>query len=631
MTDVFVSYKAEDRARVAPLVRALEGEGISVWWDAHIGAGDDWRETILRNLERAKCVIVIWSRRSVGTHGQFVRDEATRAVRRKSYLPVRIDKVDPPLGFGETQAHDLVGWKGDVSDDRFKSVLAALENRFKIRPNDHGVPPLKPNLFSRRGLVMGGAAVLVGASGIGTWIVLRPNSTDANSIAVLPFENLSGDPSQAYFSDGIAEELRSALARIPGFKVVARTSSEAVRNDDAKTAAQKLGVTHILTGSVRRSAALLRISAQLVDAQGLEQWSEAYDRPAGDALRIQADIANNVADAMRIRLGGLGFGGLREGGTTNPEAYDLLLKAQALLQLSVERANVEHALDLLNGALALDPRYGDATAWKASAQTLQAGMNSASAAESQRTFREAKATAQAAILLAPHSRLGYAALASILDQQLEFRDALNQYQRMLRLPGNDADLALFAVSLSEFRHFGQALALIDRAIVADPLNPGTIGWKASILLNSRRYADAAATIQHMIALDPTSRWAHSFHAYCVMLLGNNDAARREFDAIGSDNARGSPAYLGALAARQGDIELANQVLAGMREHADAVYFQFAEVYAQLGKKDEAINALQNAYGVRDPGLSEILVDPLLDPIRNDPRFSALVRRLDFPT
>ena len=125
MSDVFVSYKAEDRARVCPLVEALEAEGLSVWWDAHIGGGDEWRDSIQQHLDEAKCVIVVWSKRSIGPEGHFVRDEATRAQRRHAYLPVRIDKVDPPLGFGETQAIPMIGWKGDRSDPRYQAVLAA--------------------------------------------------------------------------------------------------------------------------------------------------------------------------------------------------------------------------------------------------------------------------------------------------------------------------------------------------------------------------------------------------------------------------------------------------------------------------------------------------------------------------
>ena len=124
MVDVFVSYKAEDRRRVVPLVKALEADGLSVWWDAHISGGTDWRESIEEHLDGAKCVIVVWSKRSVAREGRFVRDEASRAQRHQTYLPVRIDKVDPPLGFGETQALDLRSWKGDRSHPRYKALLA---------------------------------------------------------------------------------------------------------------------------------------------------------------------------------------------------------------------------------------------------------------------------------------------------------------------------------------------------------------------------------------------------------------------------------------------------------------------------------------------------------------------------
>src|SRR3954469_6676414 len=126
MADLFVSYKSEDRARVAPLVAALEADGISVWWDAHIGGGSEWRETIESELNAAPCVLVVWSTRSVGREGSFVRDEATRALRRGAYLPIRIDDVEPPLGFGETQALPLIGWKRDRADPRYVALLTAV-------------------------------------------------------------------------------------------------------------------------------------------------------------------------------------------------------------------------------------------------------------------------------------------------------------------------------------------------------------------------------------------------------------------------------------------------------------------------------------------------------------------------
>jgi serine/threonine-protein kinase len=365
MADVFVSYKAEDRARIAPLVRALETGGVSVWWDAHIGGGDEWRQTILRHLEAAKCVLVVWSKRSVGPAGNFVRDEATRALRRKTYLPVRIDKVDPPLGFGEMQALDLAAWKGDTSDPRYEAVVTALRSRFGIKAKRSHAESIEVKGVDRRMLIAGGSVAAVAIAGGGAWFALRPTAAKSNSIAVLPFENLSGDPSQAYFSDGIAEELRSDLSRIPGLKVVARTSSEAVRNADAVTAAAKLHVSDILTGSVRRSARMLRISAQLVDGKdGTERWSEVYDRPVGDALQIQSDIAGRVADALSIRIGTLPNDYRARGGTDNPRAQDLLLRAKAASRIADTEPAMRDTLALIDAALALDPKYGDAVTAK---------------------------------------------------------------------------------------------------------------------------------------------------------------------------------------------------------------------------------------------------------------------------
>ena len=363
MSDVFVSYKAEDRARVRPLIDALEADGVSVWWDAHLGGGDEWRDTIQQNLADARCVIVVWSKRSVGPHGSFVRDEATRALRRHVYLPVRIEKVDPPLGFGETQALPLIGWKGDRADPCYLAVLGAARAIIAGKPHVARGFTAADSGVNRRTLIAGGAATaaVVGAGG---WLLLKPGSAAASdSIAVLPFANLSGDPGQAYFSDGIAEELRSALARIARLKVIGRTSSELVRDADTTIAARKLGVANILTGSVRRSPTTIRISAQLVNGTtGIEGWSQNYDRALGDALQIQTGIAENVAGALSIQLGRAEKAALTLGGTASAAARDLYLKAVALRQSSDAEAVMRRALALFDSAILLDPDYAAAHA-----------------------------------------------------------------------------------------------------------------------------------------------------------------------------------------------------------------------------------------------------------------------------
>src|SRR5947207_1752182 len=288
MSDVFVSYKTEDRRRVKPLVEALEADGYSVWWDEQIGGGTAWRHSIEAELNAAKCVIVAWSRRSVGPEGTFVQDEATRAQQRRVYVPVLIDKVHLPLGFGETQALPLAGWHGNKADPHYQAVLETVRRITGSKRRASAPRKIAQAPVSRRAVIGGGAAAAVPVVSVGAWTLFKPGSAEAagDGIAVLPFENLSGNPAQAYFSDGIAEEIRSALARVAGLKVVGRTSSEAVRNDDAATAAKKLGVTNILTGSVRQSPSTIRVSAELIDGRtGMDRWSQDYDRAPGAAIK----------------------------------------------------------------------------------------------------------------------------------------------------------------------------------------------------------------------------------------------------------------------------------------------------------------------------------------------------------
>ena len=169
MSDVFLSYKAEDRPRLRQLVAALEADGLSLWWDAQIEGGATWRQSIQEQLDAARCVVVVWSKRSVGPEGRFVHDEATRAQHRGVYLPILIDPVMPPLGFGETQASSLAGWKGDRNDPRYQAVLAAVRAKVGGVAKEAGAAPRAK--VDRRALVAGGAVLIAGAAGA---VAVRP-------------------------------------------------------------------------------------------------------------------------------------------------------------------------------------------------------------------------------------------------------------------------------------------------------------------------------------------------------------------------------------------------------------------------------------------------------------------------
>ena len=629
MSDVFISYKAEDQRRVRPLVDALEAEGLSVWWDAEIGGGAAWRQSIEKELDAARCVIVIWSKRSAGPDGTFVHDEASRAMERRVYLPVKIDNVRPPLGFGERQALSLSRWQGKRDDPRYQALLGA------VRAIMEGKAPHTQVAYAgagidRRAIIAGGAVAAV-AAGTGAWYFLKPGSASAsNGIAVLPFANLSGDPAQAYFSDGMAEELRTALSRIAGLKVVARTSSEAMRDADAKTAAQKLGVPNILTGSVRRSPSTIRVTAQLIDGpNGLERWTENYDRPAGDALQIQTDIANRVADALSIRLGGSDRKRIREGSTTNPEAHDLLLKAEASLQRGEGRDASDQAIGMLDAALALDPRYADALAAKARILKAIAGSMVQTAEESRQLYAAAEAAAKQAIKIAPQLKAGHGVLGDIYYEQLHARAALVEYQKMLAAPGDDVGgLSGYAVFLGENKRIDEALGLIDRIVAIDPLNAITYSWKAYIQAAGRRYDDAVASIRHLMKLVPHRTQLKFRLGFYLLMQGRYDEARAAM-GDGSIVNEIDRVYGAVLAIRTGNRQVAEEALASMRGKSYA-WFQVAELLTQLGRKDEAIAALESAWDNRDSGLTTVLIDPLLDPLRGDPRFEDIVRRLDFP-
>jgi TolB-like protein len=631
MSDVFVSYKAEDRRRVKPLVQALQADGFSVWWDEQIGGGDEWRRSIERELDAAKCVLVVWSKRSSGPEGRFVRDEASRAMERGVYLPVRIDNIRLPLGFGETQALSLTGWRGSGEDERVRAVIAAVRAIVAGKPHEGGHSRTFDHDVSRRGVLAGGAAAAAAIAGIGGWFLLRPASAEASgSIAVLPFANLSTDPGQAYFSDGLAEELRSALARA-GLQVVGRTSSEAVGKADAETAAKKLGVANILTGSVRRSPETIRVSAQLVKgSDGLERWSQDYDRRPGDALTIQSDIAQNVAQALSVALGTAAKAALAVGGTSNAAAQDLYLKAREQLKAGDSEAVYRTAIGLLDSAIAVDPKFADAYAWKSLALNYMTG-SIANAPGFDAGYAQAANIARQSIALAPNLALGHVALATAYEFQLKLPDASAEYRTAQSLPDVDIGNQLhYVIFLTRLGAPAAALDIVHQVQKRDPLNPIAFGREGYVLGYSRRYAEAISPLQRAIQLAPTISRNHSTLGLCLMQLGRNAEAEAEYRKAAPDEIYRLTGEA-ILFAREGNNAASDAAVERARQiFGDAASYQYAEIYAQRGDKERALAALDHALAIHDPGLTTLRVDFFLDPLRSDPRFAALEQKLNFP-
>ena len=633
MSDVFVSYKAEDRRRIKPLVEALQGEGFSVWWDEQIGGGSAWRQAIEAELNAARCVIVVWSTRSVGPDGAFVQDEATRAQQRRVYVPVLIDKVHLPLGFGETQALPLTGWHGKREDPHYQAVLEAVVRNVG-RKRRKSISPLPQAKLDRRTAIAAGAVAAISAAGIAAWTFLKSEPAYASgSIAVLPFDNLSGDPKQAYLSDGIAEELRDSLSRISQLRVVGRVSSEVVRNEDAKTAAKKLGVANIVTGSVRRSPTTVRVSAQLISgSDGMEKWSQTYDKPFEDVLKVETEIATNVAQALSVRLKVAENVSQAVGGTGSARANDLFLQAVQTLRSDNSNRGFQQAIALANAAIAADPGFAKAYAFKAVCIGRSANTYATDDAEVQRANGEALAAAKRAIELAPNQAYGYAALGTVQWGYIDLQGAVQNFGRAQQLPGMDPSVRLaYAQLLGRLGRFSDAWMTAGRAAAEDPLNPEATEAQAEILYYSRRFPEAVAYARRTLAAAPRRVWSQKILADTLLMMGKLDEAGQEYAKLGANDLH-SMVGRSVISFRRGDRRQSDALLNQLQStYGDAANYQYAEIHAQRGEIDAAIAALRRGVQMKDSGTAVVKVDPYLDPLRRDRRFTSFVASLHLPT
>ncbi|MDP1026854.1 TIR domain-containing protein [Sphingomonas sp. KR1UV-12] len=620
-----MSYKSEDRARVAPLVAALEADGVGVWWDAHIGGGSEWRDSIESELNAAACVVVVWSERSTGREGSFVRDEATRSLRRGAYLPVRIDPVEPPLGFGETQALSLIGWKGDRTDPQYVALLAAVQAVIAGKPRPTPPAYQQPKRGLDRRLVIGGGVAAIAVAGAGGWWALTRDVAPGDSVAVLPFANLSGDPAQAFFSDGIAEELRDALTRIASLKVAGRSSSEQMRDADAPTAAAKLGVASILSGTVRRGAGMIRINAELVDGiSGLTRWSQAYDRAIGDTLAIQSDIADSVAGALKIALGGAQKALLVQGGTSNPVAQEAYLRGLALAR----KNKIKESLPQFEAAIAADPNYAKAYL-SLGGNGAALASNSLSGAALRAKLDAAEQTVRHALALMPGSGKPYAALGLIFQGRLDLRRARDAYDTAYRALPGDATVLRTKSLFDSLMGNSDAIGLYQRAMTLDPLRAANGRSQANLLFNVGRLDQAIVVARTNLATLPDDPFLQTLIATVQLIKGQAAEAARTATLVATDDPNRPAADVVGVAAVSGPA--ADRALSSFLANYGATnLYEIAQIHGWRGERDLAFAAIARAWEERNPALIQFKTDPLLAPIRSDPRYGEWLRKIGFP-
>ncbi|HTT02933.1 MAG TPA: tetratricopeptide repeat protein [Steroidobacteraceae bacterium] len=443
---------------------------------------------------------------------------------------------------------------------------------------------------------------------------------------------MSGDKEQEYFSEGLTEEILNSLARINELQVAARTSSFSFQGEhpDIATVAHKLNVGAVLEGSVRHSGHTVRITAQLINAvTGFHLWSDTYDRDLGDVLKLQTDIANAVAGSLKVTLLGNVSAKIELGGTRNSAAFDAYLRG-AKAFVSSGAKSLQAAIAAYSEAVRLDSNYALAFAGRSRAYSGYA-QEYATGAAIRENFDKSLADAREAIRLAPQLAESHLALGAFLAVgSLDFTQAREAYARALALaPGNAEVLRESGRFLSSMGQFDEGLSAARRAVVLDPLNRRSLNQLGNALYSARRYAESDAAFAESISLDPDFSPTYGLRGLALYGLGDLQGARTSCETKPDFwEAQWCLAVAYDKLGRHSDAEA--EVAKMQASLGDAAAYQYTTIYAQWGNRAKALEWLEKARVLRDPGLSDMKADPLLDPLRKEARFQAVMRELKFP-
>lgn len=625
---VFLSYASVDRKVATAVVGLLEGAGFAVWWDGLLEGGERYSQTIAEALEAARAVVVLWSAASVASH--WVHDEAERGRDTGRLVPLSIDGTQPPLGFRQFQAINVSKALSDPSSEPVQKMLRAvgmLLKREPLAPSAARSPASAARVTRRKVLIAGTVAL---AGGAGALVAARRwwmSDGTMPRIAVLPFANLTGDPEQRYFSDGLTSEIRTRLTCNPLLQIVGQASSETVdqQSGDVRKIARDLGVGFVLSGNVQRSADRVKIAAEMTEgASGLSRWAQSYERPIADIFAVQNEIAATVSQALSVALAKQeNQGGETPGGTESVAAFDAYLRGRELYEAGIDEAGDRAALAYFERAITLDPAYAGAHAARSRALMVIANLYDD---EAQRTphYAEAVAAAQKATSLAPGFAEGFSALGFAQSTgQLNMRAAAAPYARSFELAPGDADiLARYGTFLSRLRRDEEARSAITRAAQLDPLNARTFRSSGDVAFAAGDNRTAIEQYRMAISLNPTLSGIHSLMGFAQLLSGDLDAAAQSFEREKSAPRR-LPG-LAIIARRRGDQAGAEKELAALTaEMGDRSLYQYAQVFAQWGEHDRALTSLEQAWTKRDGGFVMMYSDPLLAPLRGEARFRKL--------
>jgi adenylate cyclase len=459
---------------------------------------------------------------------------------------------------------------------------------------------------------------------------VAPASVPQQSIAILPFIDLSQTKDQDYFSDGITEQIINSLAHIHGLSVVARTTAFSFKNKnmDVREVGRQLGVTHVMEGSVRHGLGKVRVAAQLIDvANGYHLWSETYDSTEKDSLSVQSDVARNVASALRIELHLAESTQLAKSPTQNPEAYDLYLRGRYLLNKRTVDS-IQKGRALFEQSVAKDPRFALGHASIADACILQGIYGVLSSEEA---AKQAWPEVSAALAIDDTLAEGFAARAMLLsDFEWNWAQADNDFRKALDLsPNNAAVHHWYAMVLAEQGRFDEALVEIDAAQKQDPLSPIILAAKAKIFLVARRFDKAIGQCRAALDLEPN--FGPAFYVLAQAYASQRrfpeaiDAAKKYAQLGGDTGTNLLLAYVYAAAGMKAEADTI--VNAATQPPAHPSGYELATVCAASDQLDDAVDWMLKAIERRSLHVPWTRVDPRLDKLRSHPRYDEVVAKL----
>jgi adenylate cyclase len=575
LADIFVSYARLDKARVAPIIAALEARGWSVWWDPAIEPGQEFDRLIADELQRARVVVVVWTPTSV--ESRWVRGEAREGADRGMLVPLRLEQATLPIDARALHTIDLGAWDGTPDSPLLQPLLQAIGTRLGSMPS-----PQSTAHFAR-----------------------SPGGRDGASICVLPFVNMSGDPEQDYFSDGICEDVLTDLSKVSSLFVVARNTSFTYkgRHVDVPQVAQRLNVSHVLEGSVRKAGGRVRITAQLIDGRtGGHVWAERYDRNLDDIFALQDEISQAIVKALKLKLLPTEKQAIENRGTSNVAAYDIYLRGRQLIRREKETES-RAAAEMFRQAVRLDSTFAAAYAGLAQILALMIFRKQELA---KTMLAEARQASERALALAPELAEAWVSRAIVHMVAREFEDSARAYERAIALDPRSFDAHYFygRFHVTQGDH-ARAIEQYEQAIEIDPDNylPMTLAIQENQAVGDassvRRAIERAwAAIERRLAMDPDDSAAYDHGAGVLMLLGRVEESRQFSER--------------AIALRPDD---------------GATHYNAACCAALAKNYERSLDLLERAVELGYGNVDWLLNDNDLVPLHGEPRFRALVERL----